>query len=367
MYGNDEIIDYICGNFVKTMDEKPKITINEVARQAGVSKGTVDRVIHNRGEVSEKSRNKVLKVIKELGYKPNIYASMLASRKIRKIVCLIPEYKQGEFWELIAMGIGQGAEDVAEYGVGVVTISYDQYDVESFQAACTRTLEEEPVGVVLAPMFRTETLNFVRELSARNIAYVYIDSKIEDDGYLAYFGMPMYQSGYLCADMLASLSDMTSVNVIRIDRDKGGLSDPTLVRRSGFLDYMSEYYPDCVIKNFFLNPRDKEQRYEVLDGMFAQSPSKNMVMFNSRIHFVTDYLRDREIRNCMVIGFDVLEKNLAALRDGYVQMLIAQHSDRQVRLAIVAIMESVVLMRPLAKRDNYTMMDLLTKYNCDYY
>ena len=47
------------------------VTINDVAKAAGVSKGTVDRVIHNRGEVSEKSRKKVLKVIEELGYKPN--------------------------------------------------------------------------------------------------------------------------------------------------------------------------------------------------------------------------------------------------------------------------------------------------------
>ena len=40
-----------------------KVTINDVARVAGVSKGTVDRVLHNRGEVSAKSKDKVLKVI----------------------------------------------------------------------------------------------------------------------------------------------------------------------------------------------------------------------------------------------------------------------------------------------------------------
>ena len=49
-----------------------KITINDVARAAGVSKGTVDRVLHARGEVSKKSREKVLKVIEELGFKPNM-------------------------------------------------------------------------------------------------------------------------------------------------------------------------------------------------------------------------------------------------------------------------------------------------------
>ena len=50
-------------------NEGNKVTINDVAKAAGVSKGTVDRVLHNRGEVSRKSKEKVLKVIEELGFR----------------------------------------------------------------------------------------------------------------------------------------------------------------------------------------------------------------------------------------------------------------------------------------------------------
>ncbi|MDE6147412.1 MAG: LacI family DNA-binding transcriptional regulator, partial [Bacteroidales bacterium] len=53
------------------------VTINDVALAAGVSKGTVDRVLHDRGEVSRKSRDKVLRAIEELGFSPNIYALSL--------------------------------------------------------------------------------------------------------------------------------------------------------------------------------------------------------------------------------------------------------------------------------------------------
>ena len=62
-----------------------KIRIKDIARLANVSTGTVDRVLHNRGEVSAKSREKVEKVLKEINYQPNIYASALASKKsVRK-------------------------------------------------------------------------------------------------------------------------------------------------------------------------------------------------------------------------------------------------------------------------------------------
>ena len=49
-------------------------TINDVAEASGVTIGTVDRVLHERGEVSEKTREKVLRAVRELGYKPNVYA-----------------------------------------------------------------------------------------------------------------------------------------------------------------------------------------------------------------------------------------------------------------------------------------------------
>ena len=344
-----------------------KITINDVAKASGVSKGTVDRVLHNRGEVSSRSRERVLKVIEELGYRPNIYASLLASKKVHKIVCIIPEFAPGDFWELTDKGIKRGMELASSYGIPVVTVQYDQYDMESFQRACCMTLDENPTGVIIAPMFRMETLKFVKELDTRGIAYMYIDSKLEDDDYLAYFGMPMYQSGYLCADILTMGTPVPSVNIIRVARDKKGLSDPTLTRRTGFVDYINEHFPDCEIRNVFIDPKDRGSRFEVLDRMFDESPSEHLVMFNSRIHLVADYLRERNVRSCRVVGFDVLGKNLAALRDGYVQALIAQHSDQQASAAIDSIVEVALLHRSLTKRDNFTQMDILNRYNCDYY
>ena len=60
-------------------------TMEDVARLSGVSKGTVDRVLHDRGDVSEKTKQKVLKAIKEVGYKPNIFASILSMKKKYRI------------------------------------------------------------------------------------------------------------------------------------------------------------------------------------------------------------------------------------------------------------------------------------------
>ena len=70
---------------------KSTVTISDVAKAAGVTRGTIDRVLHERGEVSEETRAKVLKVIKELGYKTNVYASMLAKNKSHDIAVILPK------------------------------------------------------------------------------------------------------------------------------------------------------------------------------------------------------------------------------------------------------------------------------------
>ena len=60
-----------------TMAQNEKITINDIARRTGLSKGTVDRVLHNRGEVSRKSYERVMEVIRELGYEPIMLTDQL--------------------------------------------------------------------------------------------------------------------------------------------------------------------------------------------------------------------------------------------------------------------------------------------------
>lgn len=346
-----------------------KVTINDVAKAAGVSKGTVDRVLHDRGEVSKKSKEKVLKVIEELGFRPNFYASLLASQKERTICCIIPECMPGDFWYMTLKGVKEATEVVSRYGVRVVCEKFDQYDVDSFRRACDTALSKNVSGVLIAPMFCDETRNVISSLSESGIPYMFLDSRIENTDYLAYFGMPMYESGYLCADILAGGPHVPEkVYVVRISRDKSGLSDPTAARRAGFMDYMHRHLPDACVENVFIDPMDDKAIREKLDATVgSEEGNRFIVMFNSRIHLVADYLVSRGITDCRVVGFDALERNLAALRDGTVHALIAQHTDRQALSAVNAMADYLVMGTPVAKRDNYTQMDILNRYNCDYY
>ncbi len=77
-----------------------RVTIRDVAREAGVGVGTVSRVL-NSGAVKTDTRQRVLKTIEKLGYKPNIFARSLAGGKSRRILTLIPEVKSEFHWRIL--------------------------------------------------------------------------------------------------------------------------------------------------------------------------------------------------------------------------------------------------------------------------
>lgn len=87
-------------------------TIKDIARMAGVSAGTVDRVLHNRGNVSASSREKVQSVLDKINYLPNMFAIGLAAKKRYRIVCLIPYYIMFDYWYSVAQGIEKAAHEL---------------------------------------------------------------------------------------------------------------------------------------------------------------------------------------------------------------------------------------------------------------
>lgn len=83
--------------------------IYDIAGAAGVSLATVSRVLNHPDRVKEVTRNKVLRIIKEKGYKPNANARGLASRKSTTVAVVIPELSRASVAEMI-----QGIDDAAK-------------------------------------------------------------------------------------------------------------------------------------------------------------------------------------------------------------------------------------------------------------
>ena len=72
--------------------QQDRIRIKDIAQMAGVSVGTVDRVLHSRSGVSESSRIKVEEILKKLNYQPNMYECAGFEQEIQ--ICLSAPFAQ---------------------------------------------------------------------------------------------------------------------------------------------------------------------------------------------------------------------------------------------------------------------------------
>lgn len=79
---------------IKKNIKKDKITLKDIAEIAGVTSMTVSRVVNGKGLVKESTRQRILKIVKELDYKPNLLARSLSSMKSKTIGIIIPKTEQ---------------------------------------------------------------------------------------------------------------------------------------------------------------------------------------------------------------------------------------------------------------------------------
>lgn len=344
-----------------------KVTIFDVVEATGLSKGTIDRVLHNRGEVSEESAGKVRRAIRELGYTPNAAASVLGSKSPRVIATLFPESVEGEYWHLWKSGTGAAVERLSVFNFSLRCFTYDQYDGDSFAAAASAVVDSSPDAVILPALFKADTLKLSGHLREKGIPYVYVDTEPGDDGCLAYFGMPMYESGRLCAALLTERlcpEEVDRVLMVRILRDVKGESDPTVERRRGFSDFISANFPGCIMDSIFISPVDARESKNTLDAYFREHPDVRLLtMFNSRVHLIGQYLREHPDACRRVVAFDDLPRNVELLRDGTVSVLVGQRVAELASGAANAVADLIMKGTVPENSVNYSHMDILTRYN----
>ncbi|MDD3080371.1 MAG: substrate-binding domain-containing protein [Paludibacter sp.] len=345
-----------------------KIRIKDIARLAGVSEGTVDRVIHNRGEVSMKSCEAVKKVLAEMNYSPNILARSLASKKQYIFACLIPQHEVGDYWETVEIGFDQAYEDFSQYNVMVTKYYFNQFDVNSFQGIANQVVEENPDAVIIAPIFRNETIGFAERLHALNIPFSFIDSMIENTGFLTYYGQNSFLSGYIAGKLLLSeLEENSQVIVIRTKR-KGAASNQTLSRNEGFLHYIKANSLDKIqLINAEIQDGDEENNLEILRQIFQENNHvKAAITFNSKVYRLAGYLSELGKADVKLIGYDLLEQNVEYLKQDVVSYLIAQRPDKQAFLSVRDLCRELIFHQEV-KAVNYVPVDVLMKENIEDY
>lgn len=131
-------------------DLKRTLTLRDVSEASGVSEMTVSRVLRNRGDVSDATRDKVLEVAKRLGYVPNKIAGALASQRVNLVAVIVPSLSNLVFPDVLS-GISEELESSGLQPVFGVT----NYSAEREESVLYEMLSWRPSGVIVAGLEHT--------------------------------------------------------------------------------------------------------------------------------------------------------------------------------------------------------------------
>lgn len=352
---------------LKTMAEK--IRIKDIAERAGVSVGTVDRVLHERPNVSKTAREKVEKALKEMNYQPNMYASALAYNKSYTFYLLIPKHESEAYWEEIEEGAKKCEEARRDFHIDVEIRFYERSNEDSFREMSKEILEVQPEGVIVVPSSLAVTRELTEQLHHKSIPFILLDSYMPDLRPLSFFGQDSFCSGFFSAKMLMMIaSGEKEVMLMRQTKDGKVVSKQQDNREVGFRHYMHDHFPQVEIKVLDLPLNGTRNEYaKMLERYFAEHPdTHHCITMTSKAHIVGDFILKTNRRDVQIMGYDMVEKNAHCLREGSISFLIAQHAYMQGYYCVDTLFQAIVLKKKVTTV-NYMPIELLMKENVDFY
>lgn len=347
-----------------------RIRIKDIAEQTGVSIGTVDRVIHNRGNVAPEVRARVTEVMRKMGYEPNIVARSLANnKKPVRIAVILPDFRQDLYWNQPKEGIERAAEAVRHYGVAVEFFHFSLFEPKEYVKSIRKALDAAPNAVLFAPLFRNETDLLLNETTRLEIPKVMINTHIEGTDALSYIGQDSYQSGVLAGRLLNfGLHDGDQAMILNLDKEV--LNARHLqAKEEGFKDFFQSLDKKSIeiFSEIFEDFDDPGKLKAWVSQQFKKYPRLNgFFVTNSRAYKLVGALDALSQNRVKVVGFDLIEPNLKYLEENKIQFLINQNAWHQGYLGIITLVNHLILQKGIPPLQHLPL-DIIVRENVEYY
>lgn len=178
---------------------KPPTTLGDIAKSLGTSIGTVHRALHDNPGVSPATKARVLQMARTLGYRPNLAARYLSSRKTLRISVNTLEGTTS-FWDEVRAGIREEAASILLENVEVEfrTCRLGEGEEEAFEAA----IEGKVDGIITFPSRPEKLRTWIRRASRARIPVVCVATDAPNSGRLGIVAIDTLASGSIAADLM---------------------------------------------------------------------------------------------------------------------------------------------------------------------
>ena len=351
--------------------QRNNLGIKDLAKLAEVSIGTVDRVLNNRTGVADSTKERVLRIIKETGYKKNVVASRLklAKNKVIKIAILVPSSKnEFSYWNLPLQGVGSAVDELSEMGISIDYFYFDLLNHKTFSDEIDKILNEEFDALITVPFFEFESNRLLGKAKEQSIPVVFLDTERDLLFPGNFIRQNSFNAGMVAGRLLHGLiGDQGTYVVVNILNDRGKQIN-NFQRESGFRSYFEDCVDEENIKLHTINHPLEDQFDLAPELKDLLDPNQQLGIFvtNARSFLLPEILKSNRISNARIVGFDLNDKNIGYLKNGDIDFLINQKPQFQGYAAVKGIYKF------LTEKDQSQLnidipVEIVIKENVDYY
>ena len=189
-------------------------TIREIAKLAGVSIGTVDRALNNRGRIDPNVEKKILNIAKSLNYKPDKIAKSLAIRKKKLKIAAILNTYNNVFFEDVIKGIEMAKKEIEEFGMSIIIKRCKDFDADNQLEIIEEALQEGANAMAIVAINDKRIINKISELYNNNFPIVLLNSFVNSKDCIAYVGCNYDLAGEIAASLLNIISNGNKINLL---------------------------------------------------------------------------------------------------------------------------------------------------------
>lgn len=298
------------------------ITVRDIARIANVSQGTVDRALHNRSDISQDTKRKILFVANQLNYTPNRIARALVKRRGLSIAMIGRDTTRDSFWFQLQIGAKMAACELEKAGVKSYWITLQKLDIKEQRAAVEKLITNKIDAIALAPRDPNRLTEVINKAVEEDIPVLTFNVDAPNSQRMCFVGQDSLTAGRVAGQLMAEFTGHSGTLAIVT---AAGTSSADILRLQGFIEEIEGHFPKMEIVGIYKNKNAPEAYVSTRKLLRRHSSLKGIYVAAGGSFGVGSAVEDAgRVGTVKVFCFDLFKETIELIRKGVVQITIEQ-------------------------------------------
>lgn len=339
------------------------VTLQKIAERAGVSRGTVDRALNNRGRIKPEVAERIKQIAEDMGYQPSRAGRALAMVKKNLKIGVILQAAETPFIQDVSKGVLAAKKEIESFGVDV-----EVHELKSISAKnvieVMETMKEQRISAIALMPSEDELLKKIIDcfVEDENIPIVTLNSDLDTTKRLSFVGQNTFQSGRVAGQLMGEIiSGHGHVCII-----SGHPSNISLKNRiNGFCQEIRENYPEIEMVDICHCFEDNWVASKIVEEITVKFPKLvGIYITGGGEDGVCQKIKELNLaKQIKIIAHDFQGNNVNYLYEGIINFLIGQDAYTQGYESIMMLFHLIFDGNMPKRKLNYTDIVIKTKYN----